>query len=111
MDRDAVRPGAGEVGDVALGPLDHQVDVEVTVRAVHLVGERRHHLRAHAEGGHEVAVHHVDVDRARAGVEHRGDLLAQAREVGGQDGGRDAARQVAGHQIGWSIELRQWLQA
>ena len=61
-------------------------------------------------GGHEVAVHHVDVDRARAGLQHRGDLLAEAGEVGREDRRRDAGR-PGGHQIGWSIELRQWLQA
>ena len=61
-------------------------------------------------GGHEVAVHDVDVDRARAGVEHVADLLAEAREVGGEDRRRDAGGR-SGHQIGWSIELRQWLQA
>ena len=43
-----------------------------------------------------------------AGVEHGGDLLAQAGEVGGEDRGGDAGG--GAHQIGWSIELRQWLQ-
>ena len=42
-------------------------------------------------------------------AEHRADLLAEAGEVGGEDRGRDA-RGGARHQIGWSIELRQWLQ-
>ena len=58
-------------------------------------------------GGHEVAVHDVDVDRLRAGREHRGDLLAEPREVGREDRGGDAAR---GH-MGWSIDALQWLHA
>ena len=33
----------------------------------------------------EVAVHHVDVDHARAGLHHGADLLAEARVVGRQD--------------------------
>ena len=64
--------------------------------------------RAHAQRRDEVAVHDVDVDRPRAGVEHGGDLLAEAGEVGGEDRGGDAGGRR--HQIGWSIELRQWLQ-
>ena len=35
------------------------------------------------------------------------DLLAEAGEVGGEDRGCDAGGRR--HQIGWSIELRQWL--
>jgi hypothetical protein len=54
-----------------------------------------------------VAVHHVDVDHARAGVEDLADLLPQPREVGGEDRGGDA-RQV-GH-VACSIELPQLLQ-
>ena len=74
---------------------------------VDLLGERVDDERAHADRRHEVAVHDVDVDRARAGVEHGGDLLAEAGEVGGQDRRRDAAR---GH-MGWSIDALQWLHA
>ena len=58
-------------------------------------------------GVNEVAVHDVDVDRARAGGHDRLHLLAKAGEVRGQDRGSDARE--ASHQIGWSIELRQWL--
>ena len=41
--------------------------------------------RSDGDVGHEVAVHDVDVDDARAGVEHRLDVVAQTAEVGGQD--------------------------
>ena len=85
------------------------MDVDVAAGVVHLARQRLDDRRAHAQRRHEVAVHHVDVDRARAGVQHGADLLAEAGEVGGQDRGRDA-RGGARHQIGWSIELRQWLQ-
>ena len=95
---------------MALRALDHQVDVQVAARVVHLIGERLDDRRAHAERRHEVAVHHVDVDRARAGGEHGADLLAQPGEVRREDRRRDAGGRGR-HQIGWSIELRQWLQA
>jgi hypothetical protein len=110
MHRDAVGAGLGEVRDVPLGALDHQMDVQVPARAVDLTGERLDDRGAHAERRHEVAVHHVDVDRARARGEHGADLLAQPREVRGQDRRRHACGRGR-HQIGWSIELRQWLHA
>ena len=109
VDGDVVGAGLGEGRDLALRPLDHHVHVEDAAGAVDLLGERLHDERAHRDRRHEVAVHDVDVDRARAGVHDRGHLVAQAREVGGQDRGRDAVREL--HQIGWSIELWQWLQA
>ena len=66
------------------------------------------HQRAHRDRRDEVAVHHVDVDHRRAGVEHLLDLRAEAREVGRQDRRRDAR---PGAQIGTSIDSRQWLHA
>ena len=43
-------------------------------------------------GGHEVAVHDVDVDHRRAGVEHGLDLLGEAAEVRGEDRGGEAGK-------------------
>ena len=103
-------PAFGELGDLALGALDHQVHVDQRARAVDALGQRVDRERPHRDRRHEVAVHHVDVDHARPGVEHLADVLAQAREVGGQDRGGDAG-ELGGHQIGWSIELPQLLQA
>jgi hypothetical protein len=45
------------------------------------------------------------VDHGGAGVDDRGDLLAQRPEVGGQDRGGDPARHTS-----TSIEPLQWLQ-
>ena len=98
-----VGAGLREVLDVTLGPLDHQVHVDDPARLVDLLGQRVDDQRAHADRRHEVAVHDVHVDRAGAGVEHRVDLLAEAREVGRQDRGSDAGR---GH-MGWSIDALQ----
>ncbi len=109
VDRDPVRAGPGERVDLALRALDHQVDVDVAARRVDLRRQRLDDQRAHRQRRDEVPVHDVDVDRARARVHDLGDLLAEPGEVGGEDRRRDAGRR-AGHQIGCSIELRQWLQ-
>ena len=97
-------PAFAKSVDVALGPLDHQVHVDEPARLVDLLGQRVDDQRAHADRRHEVAVHDVDVDGAGAGVEHRVDLLAEAREVGREDRGRDAVR---GRHMGWSIDAWQ----
>jgi hypothetical protein len=52
-----------------------------------------------------VAVHDVDVDDLRAGVDDLANLLAQAAEVRGQDRWSDAALHTS-----TSIEPLQWLQ-
>ena len=41
--------------------------------------------RTHRKIGHEMPVHHVDVDAIRAGSLRLGDLIAQAGEIGRQD--------------------------
>ncbi|MNN86455.1 hypothetical protein D3C81_2038790 [compost metagenome] len=52
--------------------------------------DRLAHQRAHGQIGHVMVVHHVEVDPVGAGLGHAADFLAQAGEVGGQDGGGDA---------------------
>jgi hypothetical protein len=106
VDGDAVGARLREGVDVALRALDHQVHVHVAPGGVDLARERLDHRRPHAQRGYEVTVHDVDVDRAGAGLEHLGDLGAEPREVRGEHGRSDPGG-LAGHQIGWSIELRQ----
>ena len=43
-----------------------------------------------------MAVHHVDMDPVGAGRVDRAHLLAQPREIGGEDRGRDADRLLHG---------------
>src|SRR6185295_1186105 len=92
VEGDRVGAGAGELLDVPLRALDHQVDVDRAAGVVDLVGDRARHQRADRDRRHEVPVHHVDVDQARARVHHLGDLFAQAGEVGGEDRGRHTLR-------------------
>ena len=100
LDEDAVGAGVGELVDLALGALDHEVDLEDRARVVDLVAQGLDDDRPHRDRRDEVAVHDVDVDDLGAGLEHRADLLAEPREVGGQDRRGD-------HQIGSSIESPQ----
>ena len=109
VERDVVGARPWRTRDLALGALDHQVHVDQRAGGVDAVGERGDDERPHRDRRHEVAVHDVDVDDARAGVEHLADLVPEAGEVGGQDRGGDAVQ--LGHQIGWSIELPQLLHA
>jgi hypothetical protein len=110
VDRDAVGTGAREVRDLAGRALDHQMDVDDRAGLVYVIGYRRHDQGADRDRRHEMAVHDVDVDHAGAGIDHLGDLLAQAREVGGEDrrGDPTGAKQPA-HRIhtGFSIEWPQ----
>ena len=110
VERDAVGAGLGEVRDLALGPLDHQVDVEEAAGVVDLArpAPRRRSAPCVIGGTKWPSMTSTWID-ARAGVEHRADLLAEPGEVGREDRWGDA-RGRARHQIGWSIELRQWLQ-
>ena len=87
-----------EVGDVALGPLDHQVDVEDGLGRQRLA-QRADDDRAEGDRRDEVAVHHVAVDEPRAGGHDLLDLRGQPREVGAEDRGRDAAARSDGHSI------------
>ena len=69
-----------------LGPLDHQVHVHGAAAVVDLVSDRRHDLGPEGDDRHEMAVHHVDVEGARAGIEHLDGLAAEGAEVGREDG-------------------------
>ena len=65
VDRDAVRAGLRELGDVALGALDHQVHVEVRLVGQRLAQRGDDH-RPEGDRRDEVAVHDVAVDDAAA---------------------------------------------
>src|SRR5919204_269004 len=101
VDDDVARAGPGELRHVALGTLDHEVDVEQDVE----VAQRLDRLGTHRHRRDEVAVHDVDVDDLGAGVDDVAHLRAQAAEVGGEYRGRDAAPHTS-----TSIDPEQWLQ-
>ena len=47
--------------------------------------QRADDRRTHGNVGHEMSVHHVDVDAVRAGSLSLGHLIAQAGEIGRED--------------------------
>ena len=90
MEGDAVGAGLGELLDLVLRALDHQVDVERAAPVMDLVRDRCRDQRPDRDRRDEVTVHHVDVDHPGPRGHHLAHLSAEAREVGGEDRGRDA---------------------
>ena len=89
LDQQVIGAGLGEGGEIALRLDDHQMNVE---RLCRRAADGLQHDRADGDVGHETAVHHVDMDPIGAGRVDGADLLAQAREIGRQDRGRDEDR-------------------
>jgi hypothetical protein len=79
-----VRARLGEGIEKRVDRRDHQVDVE---RLGRMRPQRLHHRRADRDVGHEMAVHHVDMDPVGAPPRRSRDLLAQLGEIGGKDRG------------------------
>ena len=86
MDGDDVGPGLGECVEERVDRRNHQMHVE---RLCGVRPERLHHARADGDVGHEMAIHHVDVDPVGARLVDRAHFLAQLGEVGGKDGRGD----------------------
>ncbi|KAG1246384.1 hypothetical protein G6F68_014663 [Rhizopus microsporus] len=84
MEADVGGTGLGEIRNDAVHRLDHQVHVDRRGHAVLAQGRADH--RADGQVRHVVVVHHVEVDPVGAGGEDVVDFLAEASEVGGQDG-------------------------
>ena len=87
MDGDDVRPRLSEGLEERIGRRNHQMDVE---RLGAVRPQRLHHGRADGEVGHEMAVHHIDMDPVGAGFVDGAHLLAEPGEIGREDGGGDA---------------------
>ena len=84
-------PALANVGDLALGALDHQVHVDRPRRPAWTWSASASTTSGPIViGGTKWPSITSTWMTSRAGVEHRRDLLAQAREVGGQDRRRDA---------------------
>ena len=84
--------GFGEGFEIRIARRDHQVHVE---RLFGVRPDRFDDVRADGNVRHEMAVHDVDMDPVGAGGIDRAHLLAQFREIGGEDRWGDDER--AGH--------------
>ncbi len=92
MKGDRVGAGLGKGLDLALGLLDHQVDVERTAGCVNPICDRAGDQRPNRYRRHEVPVHHVDVDHPGAGAEDFVYLSPEPGEVGREDRRRNSGR-------------------
>ena len=83
VDGYGVGTGLGEGLDIGIDRRDHQMHVE----GPGAVGpEGCHDTRTDGQVGHEVAIHHIDVQPVRTGFRDRPHLLAKARKVRRQNG-------------------------
>ena len=79
--RDPRRSRVDERGQVVVRVVEHQVHVQRDGRDP---VNGAHHRRANRQVGHEVAVHHVDVQQVGAAALDGGDVLPERREIRGQ---------------------------
>ena len=82
VDGQDVGPGAGEVAQVALRLLDHQVHIDHGPIALGHRADGLDDERADGDVGHEVAVHHVHVNVIGPGGQGLLDVGLQPGEVG-----------------------------
>ena len=89
MEADDIGPGLGEILQILIHRRDHQMHVE---RLGRMGAQRLHHGGPDGDIGHEMPVHHVDMNPIRARCVDRADFIAKAREIGGEDRGGDQGR-------------------
>ena len=82
MDGDDIGPGLGKRGDERIDRGNHQVNIE---RLGGVRTQRLNHHRADREVGHEMPVHHIDMNPVRPGGITRAHFFAETGEVSGQD--------------------------
>ena len=89
MDGDDIGAGGGEIGEIGIDRVDHQMHVE-RFRAVPTQGFDDRW--ADGQIGNKMAVHHIDMHPIGAGRVDGRDLGAQLGEIGRQNTGRDQGR-------------------
>ena len=78
MDGERIGPRLDERSDVLLRILDHQMSVK---REPSDFPDGLHHRHADRKIGHEVPVHHVEMDRVSSGCFYLADLVAESSKV------------------------------
>ena len=86
VDGDDVGARFGESGDIGIDRRNHQMHVE---RERRMRPQRGDDARPEGDVGHEMPVHHIEMNPVGAGLRHRARLLAQPREIGRENRGRD----------------------
>ena len=89
MENDRVGPGRDKAIDEFPRVFDHQMHFERLRR------DRTEPLaddRTHAQIGHEMAIHHVDMNAVGSGLGRLANEFTQSGKVGGQNGRSDHGR-------------------
>ena len=93
MDGNPRGAGPRELPDQPVHRPGHQMHVDGgRAPAVGAAGQRFTHHRPEGEVRDEVVVHHVEVDEIRSRPSDRAHLVAEACEIGGEEGRRDPRR-------------------
>jgi len=85
MDRNPIRAGIGESGNVRVTIFDHQVAVKGNI---HSLAQGRNYRRPDGDVGHKVTVHHIHMEQGGATSHRSVGILSQAGEIGRQNGRR-----------------------
>src|SRR5437870_5487589 len=86
VDGDRVRSGVDKTGQVMIGMLDHEMDVERQSREL---ANSRDDSRSEGNVIDEMSVHDVAMNPIDSGFLNPTDFIGQSGKIGGQDGGRD----------------------
>ena len=92
MEGDDIGSGLGEVRNNAVHRFHHQMHID------NRVSQRTNCLadkRPDGQIGHIVVIHHIKMDKVRAGIDHSSDFLAQLGKVCGKNARSDA---IFGHE-------------
>jgi len=84
VDGNDVGASLGEGLDIGVDGIDHQMNVE---NPVGMRTQRFHHARPEGDVGHEVSIHHIEMNPVGAGGGDIAHFLAEPGEIGGEDGG------------------------
>ncbi len=79
--------------EIGIGRRDHQMTIEDLRRRP---ADCLHHRRPERDVRHEMSIHHIEMDPVGPGGIDRAHLLAEPREIGGQDG-RGNDQRPGGH--------------
>ena len=89
VDDDGVRAGFRESLQIGVAGRDHQMDVEDPIRRA---AQGLHDIRPDGDIGHEMPVHHIDMDDIRPGSDNGADFFAEFGKIGGEDRRSDFQR-------------------
>ena len=87
VDLNRLRARLRERFEIQVGTRHHQMDIAVEIRLD--AARKRHDVGTEREVRYEVGIHHVDVQRLRAGLRHPRDFRAENAEVGREKRGKD----------------------